>query len=92
MAPILLGNPDCQVMILGSDGVGYGAKPKDFGNWRGRRLSEVAVDAERVHFLGKLLKFATAHLPNACCSIPRNLENVIFAKKSSALLIWPQSH
>lgn len=46
---------DAQVVIIGGDGVSYGAAPES-GNWKTKYLNEVKdnVDLTRVHFLGKV--------------------------------------
>jgi len=51
---VLKEHPTCQVVIVGSDGVSYGSKPKDAPNWRTKMLRENPVDLNRVHFLGKV--------------------------------------
>ncbi|MFN7001863.1 MAG: glycosyltransferase [Roseinatronobacter sp.] len=52
---ILSERPDAQVVIIGSDGVSYGAAPAN-GTWRETFLREVAarIDLNRVHFLGRV--------------------------------------
>lgn len=52
---LLRRRPRARVVIVGSDGVGYGARP-DSGTWRQRFLVEVgdALDVSRVHFVGEL--------------------------------------
>jgi len=51
---ILRQRPDCQVLIVGRDGAGYGPAPRDGGTWKARCLAEIghALDLDRVHFLG----------------------------------------
>jgi hypothetical protein len=39
-------------VIIGGDGVSYGARPADAPNWRERLLREVRLDPARTHFLG----------------------------------------
>lgn len=51
---LLAAHPACQVLVIGSDGVSYGSKPKDALNWRVKLLQENSVDPNRVHFLGKV--------------------------------------
>lgn len=48
--------PRAQVVIVGGDGVSYGAKPPAGTSWKQRFLDEVApaLDASRVHFVGHL--------------------------------------
>ncbi len=43
-------------LIVGGDGVSYGARPKDAQHWRDKMLAEVGsqLDPTRTHFLGKL--------------------------------------
>lgn len=56
---LLRERPQAQVLIVGEDGVSYGAPPKAHKHWRERMLAEVgpqidAAAARRVHFLGRL--------------------------------------
>lgn len=51
---ILAGHSDCQVVIVGGDGVSYGNAPQGAQNWRSKLLAENPVDPKRVHFLGKV--------------------------------------
>jgi glycosyltransferase involved in cell wall biosynthesis len=53
---ILAARPDAQVVIVGGDGVSYGAAPKDRTGWKDVFLDEVRdrLDMDRVHFLGKV--------------------------------------
>ncbi|MBL8832418.1 MAG: glycosyltransferase family 4 protein [Rhodospirillales bacterium] len=63
--------PDAQVLIVGGDGVSYGAAPRDGVSFRKRFYDEVAdrIDQARVHFLGtvpyptflKVLQVSAAH-------------------------------
>ena len=48
-------NPEVQIVIIGGDGVSYGAAPES-GSWKQKYLDEVRenVDLSRVHFLGKV--------------------------------------
>lgn len=46
--------PDCQVVIVGGDGVSYGNPPRGAAHWREKLLRENPVDPNRVHFLGKV--------------------------------------
>ncbi len=63
-------DPDCHVIIIGSDGVSYGRAPLDAKNHREKMLSEVKIDESRVHFTGhlayadylKVLQISTAHV------------------------------
>ncbi|MFM2053282.1 MAG: hypothetical protein RL456_1319 [Pseudomonadota bacterium] len=56
---LLRRRPRAQVVMVGGDGVSYGAKPRDGRSWRDRFLDEVrpALDAQalaRLHFVGRL--------------------------------------
>jgi glycosyltransferase involved in cell wall biosynthesis len=53
---VLRARPNAQVFIVGGDGVSYGNKPDDFGNWREAMLAELggALDLTRVHFTGAI--------------------------------------
>ena len=48
-------DPEVQVVIIGGDGVSYGASPES-GTWKQKYLDEVRdkLDLSRVHFLGKV--------------------------------------
>ncbi len=48
--------PDVQVVIVGGDGVSYGAAPPPGQSWKQIFLDEVSaqIDLERVHFVGRL--------------------------------------
>ncbi|MBB4285552.1 glycosyltransferase family 4 protein [Roseospira goensis] len=73
--PALLRNrPKARVLIVGGDGVSYGARPPD-GTWKARFIEEVRpgmrdADWARVHFLGNvsythflgLLQLSTVHV------------------------------
>jgi glycosyltransferase involved in cell wall biosynthesis len=67
---ILEQNPDCEIVIAGGDDVSYGGRPADAANWRLKMLREVDIDANRVHFLGRiayssyrsLLQVSAAHV------------------------------
>jgi glycosyltransferase involved in cell wall biosynthesis len=52
---ILAARPDARVILVGGDGVSYGARPAK-GTWRERMLEELAgkLDTSRVHFAGKV--------------------------------------
>lgn len=52
---ILERRPNATVLVVGADGVSYGAKPDDFDTWRDKMLAEVPLDLSRVHFLGGLV-------------------------------------
>lgn len=47
-------NPEAHAVIVGGDGVSYGAAPKDAQTWRERMLREVKLDPERTHFFGRV--------------------------------------
>jgi glycosyltransferase involved in cell wall biosynthesis len=69
---LLRRRPKARVLLVGGDGVSYGAPPPDGGSWMSRFLAEVAgdIDRSRVHFLGRLpyaayralLQRSTVHL------------------------------
>lgn len=44
----------CHTLIVGGDDVSYGQKPKDAAHWREKMLSQVQLDPQRTHFLGKV--------------------------------------
>ena len=46
--------PNCHILIVGADGVSYGAKLAKGDSWRKRLLAEAPIDPRRVHFLGTL--------------------------------------
>lgn len=52
---ILAARPDVRVVLVGGDGVSYGAKPKD-GTWRQKMLAELGgrIDPDRVLFPGRV--------------------------------------
>jgi glycosyltransferase involved in cell wall biosynthesis len=62
--------PHAQIVIVGNDGPGYGWTAPDGVSWRERMLGEVAIDRDRVHFLGivpyaeylSLLQISAAHV------------------------------
>lgn len=54
---ILKKRPDCQVIIVGAEGVSYGPQPAPpYTSWKEKYLQEVGsdLDVSRVHFLGSL--------------------------------------
>lgn len=69
---ILKSRPNARVLIVGGDGVSYGAKPPNGGSWKQLFLDEVKgeLDLSRVHFLGQipyqhfitLLQLSTVHV------------------------------
>ncbi len=68
---LLAGRPDVRVILVGGDGVSYGARPAK-GTWREHMLNEMEgrLDLSRVHFAGrvqyetfvKLLQRSDAHV------------------------------
>jgi glycosyltransferase involved in cell wall biosynthesis len=62
--------PRTQFLIVGGDGVSYGARLANGETWRQHLLAEVAVDPARVHFLGnvpyaqfvRLLQISSVHV------------------------------
>ena len=46
--------PHCQVVIVGGDGVYYGAPPTGGGSWKDKILAELPLDRSRLHFTGYL--------------------------------------
>jgi glycosyltransferase involved in cell wall biosynthesis len=68
---LLARDPQVRVVVIGGDGVSYGAAPPS-GSWKQIYLDEVAdrIDRERVHFLGKVpydtyvaaLRVSSAHV------------------------------
>lgn len=48
--------PNAHVIIVGSDGVSYGAPPPGGGSWRQQVLAELAgqLDLSRIHFVGRI--------------------------------------
>jgi len=48
--------PRAQVLIVGGDGVSYGAEPAGGGTWKARLLRELEgqLDLSRVHFVGRV--------------------------------------
>jgi glycosyltransferase involved in cell wall biosynthesis len=69
---ILAARPNARVVIVGGDGVSYGAAPPEGQSWKQIFLEEVraALPMERVHFVGKiphadllsLLQISSAHV------------------------------
>ena len=53
---ILRERPQAQVVVVGGDGVSYGAAPPEGSNWKAIGLGEVAggLDLDRVHFVGRV--------------------------------------
>ena len=46
--------PNAHVLIVGGDEVSYGQRLRDGQTYREKALSEVEIDADRVHFVGRL--------------------------------------
>ena len=61
---VMAARPQAQVVIVGGDGVSYGAAPAGGGSWREAMLAEVggALDLSRVHFTGRVPHAAFAAL------------------------------
>lgn len=69
---VLAERPLAQILIVGGDGVSYGAPPARESSWKAALLLELggAIDPGRVHFLGRLaygeyvkvLQISTAHV------------------------------
>lgn len=53
---ILAARPECQVVLVGDDGVGYGPGPGEGRTWKQVFLDEVKdrIDMSRVHFTGRV--------------------------------------
>jgi glycosyltransferase involved in cell wall biosynthesis len=53
---VLAARPDAQILIVGGDGVSYGAQPADGRSHKQQMIDELGpeLDWRRVHFLGKL--------------------------------------
>jgi glycosyltransferase involved in cell wall biosynthesis len=53
---VMRARPKAQVVIVGGDGVSYGAAPKEAAGWKDLILNEVRdrLDMSRVHFMGKV--------------------------------------
>lgn len=69
--PLLLQmNTECEVLVVGGDGVSYGRRPTDYSCWREKMTRENGFDKSRVHFLGKvpygkyatILKLSSIHI------------------------------
>lgn len=69
---IMASRPQAQVVVIGGDGVSYGASPPQGTTWKSLFLDEVAehIDRERIHFTGRLphsdylnaLQISSAHV------------------------------
>lgn len=53
---VLAARPEAQVVLIGGEGVSYGAQPPGGGSWKARMLAELGdrLDLSRVHFLGRV--------------------------------------
>ena len=53
---VLAERPGAQVVLIGGDGVSYGAKPRDADSWKEKVLAELGdrLPLDRVHFLGRV--------------------------------------
>jgi glycosyltransferase involved in cell wall biosynthesis len=53
---VLAARPEAQVVIIGGEGVSYGAPPKAGTSWKAQFLDEVRdrLDMTRVHFIGRV--------------------------------------
>ena len=53
---VLAARPDAQVVIVGGDGVSYGAEARGGTTWKAQFLAEVQdrLDLSRVHFVGRV--------------------------------------
>ena len=69
---IMASRPDAQVVVIGGDGVSYGASPPQGTTWKSLFFDEVAehIDQDRIHFMGRLphsdylsaLQVSSAHI------------------------------
>lgn len=52
---VMRARPDAQVVMIGGDGVSYGAAPPE-GSWKQKFLNEIEarIDLDRLHFLGNV--------------------------------------
>ncbi|PZO64430.1 MAG: glycosyl transferase family 1 [Paracoccus denitrificans] len=53
---VLAARPNAQVVIVGAEGVSYGAGPTDADSWKAKMLAEVGdgIDPARMHFMGRV--------------------------------------
>jgi glycosyltransferase involved in cell wall biosynthesis len=51
---VLDARPDCQIIVIGADGVSYGRQPKGQLTYRQMMLQELKPDLSRLHFTGPL--------------------------------------
>ncbi len=62
--------PEATVLVVGAEGISYGAKPEGYDTWRACMEAEVDFDRSRVHFLGglmygdyrRVLQISSAHI------------------------------
>lgn len=62
--------PNCQIIVVGNDGVSYGKKLSGNKTYKEQMLEEVTLDMSRIHFLGKvphhemvrIMQISTAHI------------------------------
>lgn len=54
ISELLKVRPECQVVVVGGDGVSYGRKPKNGKTWREVMIEELDLDLTRIHFLGNV--------------------------------------
>lgn len=62
--------PNCHLLVVGGDGVSYGALPEGEGTYREQLLSATDLDRSRIHFLGnvpyqkflQVLQVSSAHI------------------------------
>ncbi|WP_127754093.1 glycosyltransferase family 4 protein [Devosia sp. 1566] len=67
---ILEQNPDAHVVVVGAEGVSYGAKPADGKSYKDQELAKFKGDLSRVHIMGrveydvfkKILQISSAHI------------------------------
>lgn len=67
---ILKRRPHCHILVVGGDGVSYGAPPPNGSTYREQMLQEVTLDQARIHFLGRvpssrllqILQISAAHI------------------------------
>jgi glycosyltransferase involved in cell wall biosynthesis len=67
---ILKRRPNCQIVVVGTDEVSYGAAPKGDRTYRQQMLDELDLDQSRIHFLGRVpysvflqvLQVSSAHI------------------------------
>ncbi|WP_152048582.1 glycosyltransferase family 4 protein [Aureimonas psammosilenae] len=94
---ILARHPSLHIVVVGGDGVSYGAKLPEGETYRARALKEVTIDEKRLHFVGrieydvfrKMLQTSDAHI---YLTYPFVLSwSMIEAMSSECLLIGSQT-